>query len=66
MGNNTYLVSNKAMGGHKSHTELKALALKRADEYCREQGNGMVADSAKSSGARGWTPLSGEMVFKCE
>jgi hypothetical protein len=66
MGNNTYLVGSKVVGGHMSHTEVKALALKRADEFCREQGKNMVAESAKSSGVRHWSPRAGEVVFKCE
>ena len=65
MGNDTYMVGGKAAGGHMSHTEVKGIALQRAEEYGRSQGKSMQLESAKSSGARGWTPLASEVVFKC-
>jgi hypothetical protein len=66
MGNDTYMVGGKAMGGHMSHTEVKGIALQRADDYCVSKGKKMILQDAKSSGARGWTPLASEVVFKCE
>lgn len=41
MGNNTYMVGSKVAGGHKSHTEVKSLALQRANEFCQESGKSM-------------------------
>jgi len=66
MGNDTYMVGGKAVGGHMSHTEVKGIALQRADDYCQAKGKKMVLKDAKSSGARGWTPLASEVVFHCE
>jgi len=66
MGNDTYMVGGKAVGGHMSHTEVKGIALQRADDYCQARGKKMVLQEAKSSGARGWTPPASEAVFRCE
>ncbi len=38
MGNDTYMVGGKAVGGHMSHTEVKGIALQRADDYCQAKG----------------------------
>lgn len=65
MGNSRYMVGSKVSGSQMSHTEVKALAIKRAVEFCNEQKKEMVVDSSESTGVRGWSPLGGEVVFRC-
>jgi hypothetical protein len=36
--------------------EVKASSLKRADEYCRQQGKQMHQVDIQTHGVRGWTP----------
>ena len=66
MGNGNYMVGSLVTGGHMSHAEVKALAIKRADQFCTEQKKQMVVGTASSTGARGWTPLDSEIVFRCD
>lgn len=64
-GNGTYLVGSEVRGGFSSWTEVRALTLRRANEYCSSQGKEMVQVDSKTRGARGWTPQEAELTFKC-
>lgn len=65
-GSGNYTVTTQAMGGMTAWGEIKATSLKRADEYCRQQGKGMRQVDMQTHGARGWTPLEAELTFACD
>jgi hypothetical protein len=64
-GNGTYMVGSEVRGGFSSWAEVRALTLRRANEYCSGQGKEMVQVDSKTRGARGWTPQEAELTFKC-
>jgi hypothetical protein len=45
--------------------EIKATSLKRADDYCRQQGRQMHQVDMQTHGVRGWTPQEAELTFAC-
>ncbi len=45
--------------------EIKASSLKRADEYCKQQGKQMHQVEMQTHGVRGWTPQEAELMFAC-
>jgi hypothetical protein len=64
-GNGTYMVGSEVRGGFSSWAEVRALTLKRANEYCAGLGKEMQQVDSKTRGARGWTPQEAELTFKC-
>lgn len=65
LGKDTYMVGSQARGGMTSNTEVKGLALKRANEFCAAQGKVMSLDAASAAGIQGWTPQTSEVTFFC-
>lgn len=67
IGKDTYMVGTQVMGGMESWTEIKARSIKSANEYCEKKGQVMTLQGdIKTYGARGWTPQSADVTFKCE
>ncbi len=64
-GVDTYTVSSRMGGQFPAWSEVKALGIKRANEYCDGQHKQMTVVSWQTHGARGWTPLDAELTFKC-
>lgn len=65
LGPNSYMVGNQVRGG-KSWSEVKAGAIKAAQDHCATQGKtALVGDEIQTSGARGWTPQNAEVKFSC-
>lgn len=64
-GGGNYMVGSQVRGGFSSWTEVRALTLKRASEYCAEQGKEMEQIDSKTHGARYWTPQEAELTFRC-
>lgn len=65
IGKDTYQVDATTHGGFQSHGETTALALVKAREFCAARGKELQAAAAKTSGARGWTPLESDLTFQC-
>jgi len=64
-GANTFTVSCGMSGNFPSWPEVKALCIKRANEYCDKRNKTMTVGSWDTHGARGWTPLNAELAFTC-
>lgn len=64
-GQDTYIVGSNARGGFTSDAEVKALAIKRANEFCMAQGKRAQITSTQSSGVQMWTPQNSEVQFAC-
>lgn len=64
-GSGNYMVGSQVRGGFSSWTEVRALTLTRANEYCAGQGKDMEQVDSKTRGARGWTPQEAELTFRC-
>lgn len=64
-GKDTYMVGSQARGGFTGDAEVKALAIKRANEYCAAQGKRAQVTNSTSSGTQGWTPQNSEVQFAC-
>jgi hypothetical protein len=66
IGKDTYTVGVTVMGGMESWPEVKARSLRQANEHCDAKNMQMeLINDVKTSGARGWTPMSAEVNFKC-
>ena len=52
-------------GTYPSWSEVKNLALKRANEHCESQGKLISVEKEDFSGARGWTPIEAHIKYKC-
>lgn len=65
VGKDTYRVSAEMAGQFPSWSDVKGLALKRANNYCREKGRYTLEKKWETHGARGWTPLNAELTFQC-
>lgn len=64
-GDGNYTVTTQVNGGMTPWGEVKASSLKRADEYCRQQGKQMHAINMQTHGVRGWTPQEADLTFSC-
>lgn len=64
-GPNSYMVGSNAHGGLTSDTEVKALAINRANEFCAAQGKTAQVTGSTSSGVQMWTPQNSEVQFTC-
>jgi hypothetical protein len=64
-GDGHYTVTTQVRGGMTAWGEIKASSLKRADEYCRQQGKQMHQVDMQTHGVRGWTPQEAELTFAC-
>jgi hypothetical protein len=64
-GQNTYMVGANSQGGFTSDAEVAALGIKRANEFCANQGKSMEMISTSSSGTQGWTPQNSQTLFRC-
>lgn len=64
-GSGNYAVTTQVRGGMTPWGEVKAMSLKRADEYCRSQSKQMRQVAMETHGVRGWTPQEAELTFSC-
>ena len=64
-GKDTYMVGSQARGGLTGDAEVKALAIKRANEFCAAQGKRAQITGSISSGVQMWTPQNSEVQFAC-
>lgn len=65
VGKSKFTVSSEMAGQFPSWSEVKQLALKRANTHCESLGKIMTVDKWETHGARGWTPLNAELTFEC-
>ena len=65
VGPETFTVSSGMTGQFPSWSDVKGLAIKRANDYCAGRGQVMEVVSWDLHGARGWSPLSADLTFKC-
>ena len=65
IGTDSYMVGSSVRGGFTGDTEVKTLAVKRANEFCANKGKTMVLTGSQSSGVQGWTPQNSEVTFTC-
>ena len=65
VGKSKFTVSSEMAGQFPSWSEVKQLALKRANTHCESLGKVMTVDKWETHGARGWTPLNAELTFEC-
>ena len=65
VGKSKFTVSSEMVGQFPSWSEVKQLALKRANKHCDSLGKVMTVDKWETHGARGWTPLNAELTFEC-
>lgn len=64
-GKDTYMVGSQARGGFTGDADVKALAIKRANEFCSAKGKRAQVTNSSSSGTQGWTPQNSEVQFSC-
>lgn len=64
-GDGNFTVTTQVRGGMTPWGEIKASSLKRADEYCRQQGEQMHQIVMQTHGVRGWTPQEADLTFSC-
>ncbi|OYD73677.1 UNVERIFIED_ORG: hypothetical protein BDU10_5359 [Burkholderia sp. CF145] len=64
-GDGHYTVTTQVRGGMTPWGEVKASSLKRADQYCKEQGKQTHQVDMQTHGVRGWTPQEAELTFAC-
>lgn len=65
LGADKYMVGSHVRGGLTSWAEVKAMAVKRATEFCTAQGMSVEVLGMETSGAQGWTPQNADITFKC-
>lgn len=65
VGKGSYTVSAQMGGQFPAWSDVKELALKKANAYCDGLGNEMIVGKWDTHGARGWTPLNAELTFQC-
>lgn len=68
IGKNTYTVSvsHTTVGsGLTSHSELRRLALIKANSFCVEKGKELQVDSTSGSGVAGWGSIDDTVNFMC-
>lgn len=65
VGKNTYRVSAEMGGQFPSWSDVKGLALTKANEFCQSKNMYMVEKGWETHGSRGWTPLNAELTFTC-
>lgn len=65
IGADTYLVSHEQAGRMSSWETMKAKVYDAASGYCAQQNKVIEEVNVETSGARGWTPTSAELRFKC-
>lgn len=64
-GKDTYMVGANARGGFTGDAEVKALAIKRANDFCAAHGKRTQVTSSQSTGVQLWTPQNAEVNFAC-
>jgi len=64
-GKDTFMVGSSAHGGFTGDVEVKALAVRRANEFCAGRGQIAQITNSTSSGVQGWTPQNSEVQFSC-
>jgi hypothetical protein len=65
LGADRYMIGFQQRGGLDSWTEIKANAIKLADDYCTQQKQQVEILDTKTSGVRGWSPQNVEVTFAC-
>ena len=66
LGGGNYMVGAKSTALGRGPTDVKRHAIQQAEKHCQKMGKSAVVETTKSSGAPGWTPVNGEIVFRCE
>jgi len=59
------MITMQVRDGMTPWGEVKASSLKRASEYCSEQGKQMHQVDMQTHGVRGWTREEAELTFSC-
>ena len=65
LGDNRYMVGYQEKSKFDSWTEIKAITVKYADDYCVAQGATVDVLDIKTHGVRGFSPQGAEVTFAC-
>jgi hypothetical protein len=65
LGAEKYMVGSQVRGGLTSWAEVKAMAVKRATDFCTAKNMKIEVLNMETSGAQGWTPQNADVTFKC-
>lgn len=65
-GDGNYTVTTQVRGGMTPWGQVKGSSLKRADEFCSQNGKQMHKVDMQTHGVRGWTPQEAELTFACQ
>jgi len=65
-GKNRYIVSATMGGQLPRWDEVEQLALEKAKSHCQGMGKQVEVENQRNSGARGWSPLTVRIDFRCD
>jgi uncharacterized protein YgiM (DUF1202 family) len=65
LGSGRYMVGYQEKSKFDSWTEIKAITVKDASDYCEKQNLAVDVLDIKTHGVRGWTPQGAEVTFRC-
>lgn len=65
LGDNRYMVGYQEKSKFNSWTEIKAITVKDADDFCATQGLAVDVLDIKTHGVRGFSPQGAEVTFRC-
>jgi len=66
MGDGKYMVGSKVHGGLTSWEEVKALAVNKGADYCKQQHKEISNVQIQTHGVRSLTPQEADVTFECK
>lgn len=65
LGSGRYMVGYQEKSKFNSWTEIKAITVKDASDYCARQNLDVDVLEITTHGVRGWSPQGAEVTFRC-
>jgi hypothetical protein len=65
LGSGRYMVGYQEKSKFNSWTEIKAITVKDADDFCAKQGQTVDVIDITTHGVRGFSPQGAEATFRC-
>lgn len=65
VGPEKWMVGSHVRGGLTSWAEVKAMAVRRASDFCAARGQVADVQNIETAGAQGWTPQNADVTFAC-
>lgn len=65
VGPDKWMVGSHVRGGLTSWAEVKAMAVRRASDFCAVRGQVADVQNIETAGAQGWTPQNADVTFTC-